>query len=306
MATGVSVLCARVKVEEKWLIQALADAGVPAHPLPPTGAPLPIGPVPSGPLASDAVSGAAAELVAGGAGVIVDRCADRVVAAAVIPAMRALGHRVIDAGIAATANRLGIASVLASAGVPRPATLLATSEEAGLAAVTTLGCPATLLPHDPGEPEIPFCDRDIAEAVLEHRAVLGSGASAVALIQAGACAGSRSDVLVIGGRAITAADAETAKLAEATAAVLGATVIGVSLARSAHGWVVWDVSAVPAFRAEISIHGHAIAEAFHSLAGSQGDTRQSAGETVHVLQMGEMSGGVSIRKEVASDIVLSA
>ena len=129
MATGVSVLCARVKVEEKWLIQALAKAGVPARPLPPTGAPLPIGPVPSGPLAAGAVSGVAAEHLSETTGVIVDRCADRTVAAAVIPALRAMGRRVIDAGLAATGNRLEIASALAAAGVPRPATLLATSED---------------------------------------------------------------------------------------------------------------------------------------------------------------------------------
>ena len=307
MAIGVSVLCARVKVEEKWLIQALAAAGVPARPLPPTGAPLPIGPgpVPSGPLAADAVSGVAAELFEA-TGVIVDRCTDRTVAAAVIPALRAMGQRVIDAGLAATGDRLAIASALVSAGIPRPATLLATSEDAGLAAVAQLGFPATLLPLDPGEPEIPFCDRDIAEAVLEHRAVLGSGASTVSLVQGGACAGSRVDVLVVDGRAITAADAESATLAEMAAGALGASVIGVSLARTERGLVVWDVSAVPAFREQITVHGPAIAAALLNLIATDCESPKNADDAVQLLLMGELAGGVSARREVANDVVLSA
>jgi len=306
MANGVSVLCARVKVEEKWMIQTLAAAGVPARPLPPTSAPLPIGPVPSGPLAAGAVSGVSAEKHSVANGVIVDRCADRTVAAAVIPALRAMGRRVIDAGLAATGNRLEIASALAAAGVPLPAMLLATSEEAGLVAVAELGFPATLLPLDPGEPEIPFCDRDIAEAVLEHRAVLGSGPSTVALVQAGACAGSRVNVLVISGRAINAPNAECANLAESAAAVLDASVIGVSLARTERGLVVWDVIPVPAFRDEIAAHGPVIAEALLNLIGLIGDSAQNADVAVQLLLMGELPGVVTARREVANDVVLSA
>jgi hypothetical protein len=302
VATGVSVLCARVKVEEKWLIQTLAGAGVPARPLPPTYAPLPIGLVPSGPLAAGVVSGDAAEI----SGSIIDRCTDRTVAAAILPFYRANGSTVIDGGLAATGNRLAIASALASAGIPRPATLLATSEDTGLAAVDALGYPATLMPLDPGEFEIPFCDREIAEAVLEHRAVLGASASAVSLIQAGACAVTRVNVLVIGGRAVTTADRAVVMLAEETASALGASILGVSIADTDNGLVVWDVTAVPMFRDEIATHGDVIAGTLVGLLELEAASTQAESNTVQLVLSSAVAGGATARREVSDDVFLSA
>ena len=81
VSTVVSVLCARVRMEEKWLIESLAQAGVPARQLPPSASPLPVGPVPAEPLATQVVGGDAAEV----SRVIIDRCADRIVAGAIVP-----------------------------------------------------------------------------------------------------------------------------------------------------------------------------------------------------------------------------
>ncbi len=53
----VGILCARVRMEEKWMIEALVAAGRPARQLPPTPSPLPLGPSPLQPFAAVAVNG---------------------------------------------------------------------------------------------------------------------------------------------------------------------------------------------------------------------------------------------------------
>jgi [lysine-biosynthesis-protein LysW]--L-2-aminoadipate ligase len=240
------------------------------------------------------------------ADVIIDRCSDRTVAAAILPLHRATGCTVIGGGLAATGNRLEIATALANAGIPRPATLLATSEEAGLAAVDALGYPSTLMPLDPGKSGIPLCDREIAEAVLEHREVLGASAHAVSLIQAGSCGQDRTTVLVIGGRAVTSAEPTTLALAEATAAALGASFLGVSIATTKHGLVVWDVTAVPAFRDEIATHGDAIGEALVRLLDLGSDSPQVESNAVQLVVSSPIARSASARREVTDDVVLSA
>jgi glutathione synthase/RimK-type ligase-like ATP-grasp enzyme len=294
MDSAIGVLCARVKVEEKWLIEMLAGAGIPARPFPPTAAPLPIGPVPTGPLATSVAGGVAAEV----SGVAIDRLADRVVAGALLPTLRATGVRVFDAGHAATGNRLTVASILAAAGIPRPATMLACSEESGLAAVRELGCPVTLMPLDGGIDEIALADRDIAEAVLEHREVLGSSVAAVALVQAGVRAALPvTEVLVVGGRAIAdGASLEALELARATATVLNASILGVTIAVTAGGPVVWDVQATPRFRDLLATEQDAIASAFVALIQGSSQPRTT----------GTLLWNAELRGEVTGDVVLSA
>ncbi|MCC6790064.1 MAG: hypothetical protein IT336_00170 [Thermomicrobiales bacterium] len=301
MDSVVGVLCARVKVEEKWLIEMLAEAGIPARPFPPTGAPLPIGPVPMGPLATSVAGGVAVEV----SGVVVDRMTDRIVAGALLPTLRAMGTQVIDAGLAATGNRLSIASALTAAGIPRPATLLACSEDAGLAAVHQFNDQATLLPLDGGSPEIPLADRDIAEAVLEHREVLGASVNRVSLVQEGTyVAGSRVEVLVIGG-AVAASSGEVSfdvtELALSTAAALNAMLLGVTVVHTVAGPVVWDVQAVPQFRDMLVTDRQSIAAAFVALLNS---SRRHVASPESLLA--DLPWNAEIRSEVNGDVVLSA
>lgn len=258
MSTMVGVLCARVRMEEKWLIEALAVAGAPARQLPPTLAPLPVGPMPASPFATT-VAGGVADVVTG---IVIDRCADRVLAGVIGPTLRAMGATVIDAGLAATGDRLAIATLLANAGIARPETLLVTSEDAGMEALRSLGYPSTLLPLQSGAREIPLFDRDIAEAVLEHREVLGSRPHTLTLVQAGAqCGRQRLELLVVNGQVVATSDmggnAEGMSiaigLAERTAAFLNAATLGVTVVRTLHGPVVWDVQAVPEFRSLTAI-----------------------------------------------------
>ncbi|HYO29788.1 MAG TPA: hypothetical protein VER37_04335, partial [Thermomicrobiales bacterium] len=157
MAT-VGVLCGRMRVEEKLLVAALAEAGVVAEPVVPTGLPLPPSRHPLPP----------APAFAGGpqTDLLIDRFPERAAGAALIAASRATGSATIDAGLAATGDRLTVATALASAGVPRPNTHFAWSAEAALAAVASLGYPATLLPLAYRSAATPLHDIDAAEAVI--------------------------------------------------------------------------------------------------------------------------------------------
>src|SRR5215212_5404253 len=146
MAT-VGVLCARGRVEENAIMAALAEAGIVSALFPPADEPLPVGPMSPSPT--------------------------RQIARAVLATCNALGVPALCAGIAATGDRLDVASTLATYGLPRPLTALCTSEDAALEAVAAMGLPATLLPLDLRSAAIPLLDPDAAEAVLEHRAVLG-------------------------------------------------------------------------------------------------------------------------------------
>lgn len=312
MSTVVNVLCARVRMEEKWMIEALAEAGVPARQLPPSDSPLPVGPVPAEPLATQVVGGDAAEV----SRVIIDRCADRIVAGAILPVLRSLGITVIDGGLAAAGTRLSVATALAVAGIPRPATLLVTSEDSGLEAVSQLGYPATLLPLDFGLTEMPFMDRDIAEAVLEHREVLGGSRSSVALIQSGVCHdAARVDLLVSGGKVVAMSGAGAGdisldrafEIAENTASVLGASLLGVKVVSSNQGLVVWDVNPVPDFRTLAAIGERSIATEIAANVAAR-LTEIAAGPSVlngHAL-LAPFGFGNILGREVSDGVVLSA
>ncbi|MGI8643877.1 MAG: ATP-grasp domain-containing protein [Thermomicrobiales bacterium] len=248
MKTAIGVLCTRVRVEEKGIIAALAEAGVPAIPFPPSVLVLVPGPEPSSP------TGAVRGPDGAPFHVVIDRCPNRVLAAAVLPLWRAMGVAMLDAGLAASGTRAAVAAALGTAGLPRPETRLVCGEDAALAAASQLGYPATLLPMTPGDAPVMLWDHDTAEAVTEHRATLGAIHDSVVLLQAGAPADAdRTRLLVLDGRAIAAdaavcVDGLERKLAEATALALGASLIGVEIARGPAGPVVWDVQPVPEFR----------------------------------------------------------
>lgn len=298
----VNVLCARVRMEEKRLIEALAAAGLPARQLPPVLAPVPVGPNPPGPFAVTA-SGAAGVV---SPGIVVDRCADRPLAGVIVPALRGMGAAVVDAGLAAKENRLTLATLLANAGIPRPATFLVTSDVSGLTAARDLGYPATLLPLEPGASEIPLHDRDIAEAVFEHRQVLGRTATTLALVQAGAFDGSqRLELLVVAGRVAATSLTSTVdmaaalRLAELAAAACEASILGVSVVMTADGPVVWDLQAVPEFRGMAAIDGRSTVAAIVELIAS-------IEESPTLLSPLGAGIGASARREAAGGVVLSA
>ena len=247
VGSTINVLCARVRVEEKRLIEALATAGAPASALPPCSEPMPLGPSPLRPTTAEAVNGASS-----GLNVIIDRCQDRTVAAAILPLLASSGAVMIDAGVAATGDRLAVVRALTQAGIPRPETRLVTSEATGLAAFDILGVPSTLLPLNTGAATIVLRDREVAEAVFEHRNVLGRSHDAVALLQKGVAESGRLVVLVAGGSAIATSGGELGTdavgLAEAAAEALDSRFIAIEIAAIDGELVVWDVVPVPEYR----------------------------------------------------------
>ncbi len=242
----VGVLCARGRVEEKALMATLAEAGIVSALFPPVDEPLPIGPLP--------VTAAGRPFPV--PRLVVDRHPSRQISRAVLSTCRALGVPTLSAGIAATGDRLDVASALSAHGLPRPLTALCTSEEAALAAVAATGLPATLLPLDLQSPAIRLFDMDTAEAVVEHRAVLGSTERSLGLVQAGApMEANLTTVIVIDGLASAASlpagdqvPALALRLAEEAARVLGADLVGIVLSSVFDEPAIWDVQPVPDFR----------------------------------------------------------
>lgn len=256
MAT-VGVLCARGRVEEKALMAALAEAGIVSALFPPADEPLPVGPLP---VTTDGQPFPVPQIV-------VDRHPNRQIARAVLTTCRALGVPALSAGIAGTGDRLDVASALAAHGLPRPMTTLCTSAEAAITAVSATGLPATLLPLDLQTPPIALLDLDAAEAVLEHRFVLGGAERTLGLIQAGSPdPESMTTIIVIDGIASAMDHAgpmpvshEAVRLAEETAHALRADIVGVVIARIAGQPVVWDVRPVPDFRDAVAVGNASVA-----------------------------------------------
>jgi hypothetical protein len=148
------------------------------------------------------------------------------------------------------------------------------SEACGLIAVALFDGTATLLPLQTGARELPLHDRESAEAILEHRSVLGEAPDSLSLIQQGvATSGNRVTVTTVDGKAIAASGTiacdrslvQSAQLAEATANVLGARLLGVSIAEIEGRLVVWDVEPVPEFRDAAPLNGMTVESALAAL-----------------------------------------
>ena len=298
---AIGVLCTRVRVEEKQIIAAVGVAGFAGVPVLP-----PSTPVPPGPASLDlATLGIEEQSVVNGTtlDVMIDRYLSRQMASVMIPTMRALGMTVIDAGLVAQQSRLDVARALNLAGIPRPQTLVSFSEESGVAAARELGFPVTILPLRPGEEVTYLLDRDTADAVIEHRVVLGREEEAIALLQAGApLANERTLVHVIGGRAVgfdgVAPTADAIAIAERAAKAVHAGIVGVDLATIGGELVVWDMQPVPDFRKAQLLGEQTVAEAIAAHAGAIANG--TSGVT------GVSSRAAVWETEVRHDVVLSA
>ena len=168
MTMAIGVLSARVRVEEKRIMAALERAGVLTMPVPPAAMPLP--PDPTLRDVQNLINEApgcetAVPLV------MIDRIPNRAVGRIMNRLLRQAGISIIDAGVASRRNRLQVASVWDAAGVPRPRSLAAFSEDTAMSAANQLGYPATMFPmlHSSGAASLP--DEDTADAVIEHRAI---------------------------------------------------------------------------------------------------------------------------------------
>ncbi len=159
------LLAERLRVEERLLIEAFASTGHPARLLTPAE----IGSITFG----ESSNGSASTLP--GEAEIVSRLHPSREAAALLWSLEAIGWHAFPgaAQMDAFSRRDRLYRELSRAGVPVVETVLGWGAGAVLGAVDQVGWPVELLPLDGGEPGIVVEDRESAEAVVEHRAVLG-------------------------------------------------------------------------------------------------------------------------------------
>jgi [lysine-biosynthesis-protein LysW]--L-2-aminoadipate ligase len=156
----VAMLVSRVRVEEKMLLSSFQHRGVDVELLD----------------VRDLVLGSTPMVHTWD--LVLDRCVQQSHSLAALALLEAWGVRVINSRTVASncADKVVTTSLLASASVPVPETLVAFSADAALRAVEMLGYPAVVKPPvgSWGRLLARVNDRDAAEAVLEHKATLGS------------------------------------------------------------------------------------------------------------------------------------
>jgi len=167
----IGMLMSRVRVEEKLLLQAFADRGVDVDILDDRTLVFDLGD--SSPMR--------------GYDVILERCINHSRALYSLELLNSWGVRTVNtARVAAICgNKFSTTCALMHDGVPSPRTLLAYTEESALEAIETLGYPVVLKPAvgSWGRLISKVNDREAAEAILEHKTVLGSYHHSIFYIQ---------------------------------------------------------------------------------------------------------------------------
>ena len=166
----VGLLCTRIRVEEKLLFAALDARG----------------------LAYEVIEEARlrfdlSDRRRNGFDVVLERCADPWRAAYALRLLENSGLRCVNPYAVAElcGNQLLTTAALAEAGVPYPRTLVAFAPEEGLAAAETLGYPVIFKPAIGAWEGLvaKVNDRQAAEAVLEHKEVLGTYHHTIVYVQ---------------------------------------------------------------------------------------------------------------------------
>jgi [lysine-biosynthesis-protein LysW]--L-2-aminoadipate ligase len=166
----VGLLCSRIRVEEKLLFAALERRG----------------------LAYEVIDEARlrfdlSDRQRNGFSVVLERCADPWRAAYALRLLENIGLRCINPYAVAEVcgNQLLTTAALARAGVPHPRTMVAFSAEEGLAAAEAIGYPVVFKPALGAWGKLlgKVNDRQAAEAVIEHKEVLGTYHHAIVFVQ---------------------------------------------------------------------------------------------------------------------------
>ncbi|CAN5544819.1 lysine biosynthesis protein LysX [soil metagenome] len=184
------LLAERLRVEERQLIAAFSAVGSPARLVTPAE----IGSIAFGGLSGRSGSGFRSD-----ESKIVSRLHPTREASALLWALESVGWTVLPgaAQMDVFARRDRLYRELSRAGVPVVETVLGWGAGAILSAVDEVGWPVELLPLDGGESGIIVEDREGAEAVVEHRAVLGR--EHVLLVRRGASPSESRRLLIAGG-----------------------------------------------------------------------------------------------------------
>ncbi len=167
----IGILLSRVRVEEKWLLEALEKRGVIYERIDDREASFDVND-PAHWLEFNAILERSLSYVRG-------LSATQILNAWGIPTVN-MSHVAATCG-----DKLAASAALARAGIPQPRTKVAFTPEAALEAIEALGYPVVLKPTvgSWGRLLAKINDRDAAEAVLEHKETLGSYQHSVYYIQ---------------------------------------------------------------------------------------------------------------------------
>ena len=165
----IGILCSRVRVEEKALFAALRARALPY----------------------ERVDEATLQLVIGGAppafDVVLDRSIHHGRSLYALTLLNAAGVVTVNSGETAhiCGDKILTSAALRAAGLPIPKTVVSFTREAALQAIEAMGYPVVLKPMvgSWGRLLARINDRDAAEAVLEHKEVLGSYQHGIFYIQ---------------------------------------------------------------------------------------------------------------------------
>jgi [lysine-biosynthesis-protein LysW]---L-2-aminoadipate ligase len=238
--------------------------------------------------------------------VVLDRCMQQSHALAALRLLEDRGVVTVNSPrvVANCADKVVTTSLLAAAGVPVPRTVVAFSVGSALEAIESVGYPAVVKPPvgSWGRLLARVNDRDAAEALLDHKAALGSVAHHVFYVQEHVAKPGRDiRAFVAGDEAICAIDREsshwvtntargavaanrpvTAEIREiclAAARAVGGGVLAVDLLEDGDALLVSEVNHTMEFRNSVDVTGVDIAGAIvdHTLRAA----RHGALQAVH-------------------------
>ena len=255
----IGILHTRLRIEERRLGEELTARGAEVVPLPESA------------VAFDLLGRGYA-----GLDLVVERCQDYTLAQTALRILEHLGVPAINrpATVDLCGNKALLVMKLNEAGLPTPRVEVALSTEAALAAIGRLGYPVVTKPLVGGDTQLLALieDREAAEAILEHRAMLGTDRQHVYFLQEYIAKPDRDiRVLVIGEEPLAAEyrqsstdwvtsrdrraphipcplTAEIADLARRAARTFGGGIFEVDLLESPRGLLVSEVGTINSFR----------------------------------------------------------
>ncbi len=255
----VGILHTRLRIEERRLIEELTARGAEVLPLPES-------------VVAFDLRGQGYE----GVDIVIERCQDYTLAQTALRAFEYLGVPTINrpATVDLCGNKALLMMQLSKAGVPIPRVEIALSTESALAAIGRLGYPVVTKPLVGGDTQLLALieDRETAEAILEHKAMLGTDRQHVYFLQEYITKPGRDiRVLVLGDEPLAAEyrqssdwvtsrdrrsphtpcslTPELVALAQRAARTFGGGILEIDLLESPRGLLVNEVGTINAFRA---------------------------------------------------------